>query len=429
MPTGRQPSPAALELVQRFEGYRRRAARLPNGGWTVGYGHTASARQGVEVSEADARDLLTWDLRRTAAAVDAHLYAPVTQNQFDALVAFAFNVGPDAFRGSAVLRRLNEGLPLQAASALEAWRRAEFEGEPQVIDALVRRRAAEKILFLTPEGGFVPAPGAVLRPQIDYAVPVPDERPLDLLTDLEGDDAVARPAAPRDDAPAPAPAERSATALAADAVADRLRSLLPSQPEPSFAAPGRGLSVDAAPEPASEPAAAPRAFAAPELDTGTADAVDSEPSPFPAEDSAPEEAPGAMAEPDAEIDPALSLAPPSPGYDAAASADDAPEPDLAPLPLDVPADPAPLLAETPEPDLAPVPELETEPEASGMAAVARRWPYLFLFIGGAFLFGAGVHALQQRDTPATFGWLFGLAGVACMLTAAYALFRRGEEEA
>ncbi|MDB5446740.1 MAG: lysozyme family protein, partial [Phenylobacterium sp.] len=145
-----QVSRAAIELIERFEGYRRKAARLPDGRWTIGYGHTLTAREGAEVSEADAEALLLYDLIGVAHSVDELTYAPLTQNQFDALCAFAFSVGPDAFRGSDVLKRVNEGAFTQAAFALELWRKAEFEGERIVIDALVRRRAAEKLLFLTP---------------------------------------------------------------------------------------------------------------------------------------------------------------------------------------------------------------------------------------------------------------------------------------
>ena len=49
-----QASRAALDLIERFEGYRRSAARLEDGRWTIGYGHTKTARPGAEVSEADA---------------------------------------------------------------------------------------------------------------------------------------------------------------------------------------------------------------------------------------------------------------------------------------------------------------------------------------------------------------------------------------
>src|SRR5262249_2118847 len=100
-------SRAAIDLIKRFEGYRRKAAQLPDGRWTIGYGHTLSARQGAEVSEADAEALLLYDLIGVAHTVNELVYADLTQNQFDALCAFAFSVGLDAFRGSNVLKRVN----------------------------------------------------------------------------------------------------------------------------------------------------------------------------------------------------------------------------------------------------------------------------------------------------------------------------------
>ena len=157
----------AVELVKQFEGLRRRAARLPEGGWTIGYGHTVSARRGASVTSGEAEALLLYDLNRVATAVDELVFTPLNQNHFDALVSFAFNIGADNFRRSTVLKRINEGRLLQAASALELWRKAMFEGEDLVLDALVRRRAAEKALFLTPPEGFRPAPTPLLPPLFD----------------------------------------------------------------------------------------------------------------------------------------------------------------------------------------------------------------------------------------------------------------------
>ena len=77
---------------------------------------------------------------------------------------FAFNIGLDNFLRSGVLRRINEGSLLQAACAMEMWRKADFEGERIVIDALVRRRAAEVALFLKP----------VEEPYIDFMPQQPD---------------------------------------------------------------------------------------------------------------------------------------------------------------------------------------------------------------------------------------------------------------
>ncbi|MES2032585.1 MAG: glycoside hydrolase family protein [Pseudomonadota bacterium] len=223
-----QVSRAAIELIKTFEGYRRKAAQLPDGRWTIGYGHTLTAREGAEVSADDAEALLMYDLITVAHAVNEHCYTPLTQNQFDALSCFAFNIGTDNFRRSSVLRRVNEGQLLQAACAMEMWRKADFEGERIVIDALVRRRSAEKTLFLTPTHGWVPAPSSVLRPRVDYDAvnAVPRETPTPVVANTHGDQIVAE----RDLAPQPQPAEPPvaplATETAAASVGAQLEQLL-----------------------------------------------------------------------------------------------------------------------------------------------------------------------------------------------------------
>jgi lysozyme len=232
-------SRAAIELIKRFEGYRRNAAQLPDGRWTIGYGHTLTARQGAEVSESDAEALLIYDLIAVAHEVNEQVFAPITQNQFDALASFAFNVGLDAFCNSQVLKRLNEGQTVQAGCAMELWRKAEFMGERIVIDALVRRRAAEKALFLTPPNdAWVPAPSPVLRPLVDAkaAELIPAEVPAEVVTSLEGDRVeVSREGAP----PEPMAAEErepgEGVRAAAESVARRLSSIFPvseREPEP-----------------------------------------------------------------------------------------------------------------------------------------------------------------------------------------------------
>lgn len=224
-----QVSRAAIELIKTFEGYRQKAAQLPDGRWTIGYGHTLTARQGAEVSEADAEALLMYDLIAVAHAVNEHSYTPLIQNQFDALCCFAFNVGVDNFRRSSVLRRVNEGQLLQAACAMEMWRKADFEGERIVIDALVRRRAAEKTLFLTPANGWIPAPSPVLAPKVDYDAvnSVPRQTPTAVTASLTGD----RTSLERDTTPAPQPVpprdEPLASEIAAAGVGARLEQLLP----------------------------------------------------------------------------------------------------------------------------------------------------------------------------------------------------------
>jgi lysozyme len=230
-------SRTAIDLIKRFEGYRRAAAQLPDGRWTIGHGHTLTARQGAEVSEDDAEALLLYDLIGVAHALNEAVYTPLNQNQFDALASFTFNIGLDSFHQSGVLKRLNEGALIQGACAMELWRKAIVGGERIVIDALVRRRSVEKTLFLTPEGdAWVPAPSPILKPLLDTDAQdiVPLHAPVEVTAILEGDQLVVH----REDEPAPAPvapddddeAEGPAR-TAAEAVTQRLSTIFPEPGE------------------------------------------------------------------------------------------------------------------------------------------------------------------------------------------------------
>jgi lysozyme len=251
-----QVSRAAITLIERFEGYRRKAAQLPDGRWTIGYGHTLTARQGAQVSADDAEALLLYDLIAVAHAVNEAVFSPLSQNQFDALCVFAFNIGLDNFRASSVLKRLNEGALIEAACGMELWRKAEFDGEAIVVDALVRRRVAEKALFLTPPGGaWVPVPSAVVKPLLDTDATgvVPHSAPAQVETTLEGERVLVL--LEGEPAPAPVPPEEPEPApehpvsAAAEAVTARLSSIFPD--EPAEAAPAPETPV---PEASAEPA-------------------------------------------------------------------------------------------------------------------------------------------------------------------------------
>lgn len=168
--TGRmRTSLAGLELIKSFEGFRETAARLPDGRWTIGYGHVRTAREGLTISEKDATDLLTYDLKPVEDAIGSWTYAPLMQNQFDALVSLAFNISPGQFRESEILANINAGNYLAAANGFDLWRKARLNGRVMVVDALVRRRAAEKSLFLDHPSGHPAAPTPIVVPQIDVA--------------------------------------------------------------------------------------------------------------------------------------------------------------------------------------------------------------------------------------------------------------------
>lgn len=158
---------AALDLIQSFEGFRARAARLPAGGFTIGFGHTATARDGGHITREQAEQLLLWDLRAVEDAIRRAVHAPLSQNQFDALVSFVFNIGIENFLNSDALRHINQGEPVAAALSMGLWRRGMSGGRLIVVDALVRRRAAEAALFLEPAEVRPTAPTPVLPPHAD----------------------------------------------------------------------------------------------------------------------------------------------------------------------------------------------------------------------------------------------------------------------
>lgn len=454
-------TPAALDLVKGFEGFRSSAAALPHGGWVIGYGHTLTAREGAVVSEADAAALLLYDLSRTARGVEAALLAPVGQPQFEALVSFAFNVGPQAFAASSVVKRVNEGAYLQAAAALELWRRAEFDGDALVVDALVRRRAAEKAHFLRPPAGFSPAPSPLIRPLFDHAAAavapgdlVRARTALESVT-FEGDSARA---IARLGEPAPSALVAAADALRArlDAIlADRAapppRAVKPPPPPPmgDMAASGPLPTAhppvapdaieDAPPEPqvAPAPAPTPALSAPPRAPSPSAEPVDTAP---PAAEPEPEPPPFIGWAPQAEAEPPRvapqvepePLAGDEAGFPQPAPAvgDDA-SPSSAPMRDAFVAEDDPALADLPSEVLAPdaPPRRDWLREETGGR---RRWrgvaehPLLFTALGaaGAVMFVcalAGV--LTQR--PALGALVLGLAGVALMApAAAWILSRR-----
>ncbi|MBX3483036.1 lysozyme [Phenylobacterium sp.] len=384
-------SRAAIELIKRFEGYRRTAAQLPDGRWTIGYGHTLTAREGAEVSEPDAEALLVYDLIAVQHAVNEGLLAPVTQNQFDALSSFAFNVGIDNFRRSQVLKRLNAGAPVQAACAMELWRKAYFEGERIVVDALVRRRSVEKALFLTPPNdAWTPAPSPLLRPVIDLDALdlVPLRRPVEVEASFEGPKVTARrDDLPDEDAPPEPTPDLAAPALtaAAEQIASRLEAIFPDTgEEPAL------LDLDDAPRAGETHAVRPQADFAPPITERV---------------EGPEPEPPVV---DAEL--AIPLAP------------SAPEPDATP---EAPAEPEPY-------EFIPA-RLRPEPRPREQSVA---WDLLLSLLGLAF-FGFGVFwGLSARPaptgaviTPFMVAWSAGLAGVGFVAVAVYRLLQRMGREA
>lgn len=135
-----------LLLIKHFEGCRLEAYSDQAGIPTIGFGHTLGVHLGAKISQFEANTLLQADLVYHEDQVNTFVFAAINNNQFDALVSFSFNEGPAKLKSSTLLKFLNSGSPLAAANQFDRWVYAGGH-----IDAgLVKRRACEKVLFLTP---------------------------------------------------------------------------------------------------------------------------------------------------------------------------------------------------------------------------------------------------------------------------------------
>lgn len=131
-------------LTQQFEGLRLEAYQDTGGVWTIGYGHTKGVKKGDKCTEAQALAWLMEGMAEAVEAVNTNVRIPVTQNQFDALCDFVFNVGVKAFRDSTLLRLLNTGDYKSAYNQFARWK----YDNGVVIAGLVKRRKAEADLFI-----------------------------------------------------------------------------------------------------------------------------------------------------------------------------------------------------------------------------------------------------------------------------------------
>ena len=143
-----------IALIQRFEGLELAAYYDIANVLTIGYGHTGpDVIEGLRWTESQAADALAKDLLRFETELSNWARrngVELNQNEFDALVSFTFNVGFGAFEGSTAARRLAGGDRTGAAEALTWWNKARVDGRLVTVNGLVRRRAAERAMFLQP---------------------------------------------------------------------------------------------------------------------------------------------------------------------------------------------------------------------------------------------------------------------------------------
>lgn len=148
-------STKGLNLIKEFEGFSSEPYWDKTGRvWTIGYGNTGKGidRHTPPISHLKAEALLRTHVAMVERAVRMLVTVPINQNQFDALVCFAYNVGTDidadekaeGLGDSSLLRYLNRSQYERAANEFPKWC---FSGGKK-LNGLVRRRQAEKELFL-----------------------------------------------------------------------------------------------------------------------------------------------------------------------------------------------------------------------------------------------------------------------------------------
>lgn len=176
----RQISPIGLEHIKQWEGLKLTAYFCSAGKLTIGYGHTFASgapivTKGMTITKLDANRILKHDLLSFEKAVSETIAVPLHDNQFSALVSFAFNVGVEAFKSSNLVKKLNKENYDAVPGELMKWVKITNPktGKKVTAKGLVNRRAAECGLWA--KGDFVSSayiagtpdkPKVLLKPEV-----------------------------------------------------------------------------------------------------------------------------------------------------------------------------------------------------------------------------------------------------------------------
>ena len=132
-----------LSLIKKFEGCELEAYQCSAGVWTIGYGHTKGVTPSDSISQEEAEQMLVDELHEYESYVNEYVTVALSQNQFDALVSWVYNLGPANLKSSTLLKVLNSGDYAGVPDQIERWNKA----GGKVLEGLIRRRQAESSLF------------------------------------------------------------------------------------------------------------------------------------------------------------------------------------------------------------------------------------------------------------------------------------------
>ena len=136
-------SKEGISLIKNYEGCRLESYQDSVGVWTIGFGHIKDVKEGDKLNQDEAENLLKEEMPEYEGYINSMIEVPLDQCQFDALVCWVYNLGPNNLKESTLLRILNEGDYGGVPEQIKRWNKAGGE----VLAGLVKRREAEANLF------------------------------------------------------------------------------------------------------------------------------------------------------------------------------------------------------------------------------------------------------------------------------------------
>ena len=138
----------AIDLIKKYEGFRPIAYTDSVGVWTIGYGTTRingePVKAGMTITEDQAIQFVQQEVNKLWSQIESIVKVNLNDNQMNALVDFAYNLGFNALKTSTLMSKLNAGDFTGAANEFSRW----VYAGGKILPGLVKRREAEKQLFL-----------------------------------------------------------------------------------------------------------------------------------------------------------------------------------------------------------------------------------------------------------------------------------------
>ncbi len=136
-------SKEGIDLIKHFEGCRLEAYEDAVGVPTIAYGRIKDVKMGDSCTQAQAEAWLDEELHEYEGYINDAVTVTLTQNQFDSLVSWVYNLGPSNLKSSTMLKVLNKEQYADVPEQIQRWNKA----GGKVLKGLTKRRNAEALLF------------------------------------------------------------------------------------------------------------------------------------------------------------------------------------------------------------------------------------------------------------------------------------------